>query len=261
MVQANPAAKAAGAGHRVSAPHRHQHERGHVEEGGGAQQTLDAQSPLQARQNRSTEHRSRSEKSEQDAVACRPAPQVLACKQRHQAPKGARPKHEQGEADQRRADGGSVGHVAPSGPHGSHHALRRQDALAGLAAPAVEHHDDAQERNGVQQKNGPGTDGGDHQSAQRRTRGSRHIVAHRVDRDGGAHLGAGNEFRHDRLPNRSGQGVAKAQEKSEGQQDERRGEVKDGQDSQSGCRHEHPALAENEQPAAVHNVRQGPGSK
>ena len=83
------------ASHREVAPHRHQRERARIEERGCAQQTLDAQSPLQARQNRSAEHRTRSEKSQQDAVACGPAPQVLARKERHQAPKGARPEHEQ----------------------------------------------------------------------------------------------------------------------------------------------------------------------
>ena len=37
--------------------------------------------------------------------------------------------------------------------------------------------------------------------------------------------------------------------------------MKNGQDTQAGCCPEHPALAENEQPAAVDNVRKGPGGK
>ena len=76
--------------HSKLPPDRHQSKRGCEHQGSRAQQSFNPQPPLQVRQERSSDDRTRAEKSEERAISSSATSQVLAGVERNQRPQGTR---------------------------------------------------------------------------------------------------------------------------------------------------------------------------
>ena len=236
-------------------------------EGGGGNDVVGGEAVPQARQGERGRHRANPQRAVQNAVAQRALMQVVARNHRQQRPDRREEEAEGEDPQQRGLKIGRVAHIAQARADGGRNPLRGQRRFEERdALPVEQHPDDRGERDRVQQKDvgaaGVGAlKGGDHQAAQRGADGAGEIVGGGVQRDAVGHQLARHEFGHNRLPCWIVHRRTDVQQEGERQQRPRRDVAEEGENSEDADRAQHPALPEDQQAAAVEEVRGGPGQQ
>ncbi len=98
----------------------------------------------------------------------------------------------------------------------------------------------------------------DRQAAHGGSQGAGEVKPGAVEGDGIRQLRAGNHLRHNRLPRGAVHGRADIQQEGKNQQDPGRDDVEEREHAEDGDGRQHPRLPENEQPAAIENIRRRP---
>ena len=193
--------------------------------------------------------------------------QVLLRHHGEECPHRAGESREQERAQQNRAQRRGVADVAHAAPHGP------EDSLGGKRAfeerrplPRVENEDHRQEGDGIQQKDygrahADRNEGGHGEASEGRAYGARQIESRTVERDRVGQFVARHQFGDDRLPGGIVHRAADIQQEGEHQECGGRDDSDHGQDAQHRHRGQHPGLPEDQQAAAVEDVRGSAGGK
>ena len=170
--------------------------------------------------------------------------------------------HYEGSApDEHGAHRGRVPEIAHARADRAGHALGRHDGGARLLLPAPQHEDHGEERRRVDEEHGTGAERRDEEPADGGPDGAGDVGGDPVERHRLGQLGRRDEIGGRGLPGRRVERDAEPEVEGEEEQEPRRHRARNGEQAENRGGGEHPALGDDEQAAAVHDVGQRAGGE